>query len=200
MNAGKSARLLQSAYNYDELGKKTILYTALPGAQDMKQGGIISSRTGLNADAFCVGSDFNFLDHVGAFLEEQGEVAAIFIDEAQFLTGRHVQQLACLVDQYKIHVNCYGLKVDFMGRLFLGSQVLIENVDFLKRIDNRCFCGDSANFNLRVINGKAVREGPLVFLGEASHIAVCRKHFISGEFQSLDSRTPSNKIAAVSSS
>ncbi|MGL5299359.1 MAG: thymidine kinase, partial [Plesiomonas sp.] len=49
MNAGKSTALLQSSYNYQERGLRTLIFTA---EIDNRFGvGKISSRIGLSADA-----------------------------------------------------------------------------------------------------------------------------------------------------
>ena len=45
MNAGKSTALLQSSYNYNERGMRTLIYTA---AIDERSGGRVQSRIGLS--------------------------------------------------------------------------------------------------------------------------------------------------------
>ena len=58
MNAGKSTSLLQSAYNYQERGMSTKLYTA---AIDDRYGkGKISSRIGLSEEASTFASETDF--------------------------------------------------------------------------------------------------------------------------------------------
>ncbi len=179
MNAGKSARLLQCAHNYAEQGQEILLYTTVkPTAVG---DGRISSRIGIQAVAQYAGPNFSFLSATQEALETK-KLVAIFIDEAQFLTERHVKELIDIVDNYCVSVSCYGLKVDFQGRLFDGARSLIENADVLEKIENRCFCGSAANYNLRVCDGEVVREGPTVLIGETTHVAVCRKHFYEGKF------------------
>ena len=57
MNAGKSAILLQSAYNYKEKGMNTLLYSS---GKDIRYGvGMISSRIGLSKIATIIDEDFN---------------------------------------------------------------------------------------------------------------------------------------------
>ena len=60
MNAGKSTILLQSSYNYQEMGMKTMLFTA---ALDDRYGSPkISSRIGLEAEAELFGEDDDLYD------------------------------------------------------------------------------------------------------------------------------------------
>ena len=59
MNAGKSTLLLQSSYNYQEMGMKTMLFTA---ALDDRFGDPkIGSRIGLEADATLYDRDDDLL-------------------------------------------------------------------------------------------------------------------------------------------
>ncbi|MEI6801040.1 MAG: thymidine kinase, partial [Pseudomonadota bacterium] len=115
MNAGKSTLLLQAAHNYREGGMATYLVTA---QFDNRAGeGRIASRIGIGeaADTFAPGEDM--FAKLKARLS-QGPVACVFIDEAQFLSKEQVWQLARAVDDLKVPVMCYGLRVDFQGNLF----------------------------------------------------------------------------------
>ena len=55
----------------------------------------------------------------------RGPLAAIFVDEAQFLEPAQVWQLARVVDDLRVPVLAYGLRVDFQGNLFPGSATLL---------------------------------------------------------------------------
>lgn len=115
MNAGKSTVLLQASHNYRERGMETYLLTA---QFDNRAGdGRIASRIGIgqDADTFAAGEDL--FAKIDARLK-QGAVACVFIDEAQFLEKDQVWQLARAVDDLKVPVMCYGLRVDFQGELF----------------------------------------------------------------------------------
>ena len=122
MNAGKSTVLLQASHNYRERGMQTYLLTA---RFDNRAGaGQISSRIGIGAqaDTFSAGEDlFQKLEN----RLNQGPVACVFVDEAQFLEQRQVWQLARAVDDLGVPVMCYGLRVDFQGALFPGSAALL---------------------------------------------------------------------------
>src|SRR5262245_39580486 len=114
MNAGKSTALLQAAHNYAERGMRTMLFTA---KLDGRAGGKIASRIG-------IGTDARHFDEYSDFWEScaTSKVNCILVDEAQFLSSDQVKQLCRVVDEADIPVMCYGLRTDFRGELFPGSQ------------------------------------------------------------------------------
>jgi thymidine kinase len=176
MNAGKSTTLLQSSFNYRERGMSTLIYTA---AIDQRSGvGIVASRIGLKESARLFDSDTNlFLDIESACASRR--VDCIFIDEAQFLNTAQVEELARVVDFLDIPVLCYGLRTDFQGRLFEGSQRLLAIADELRELKTICHCGRKATMNLRIDEkGRAVAEGVSVEIGgNERYVPLCRRHF-----------------------
>ncbi len=176
MNAGKSTILLQSAFNYRERGMAVVLLTA---AIDNRQSvGEIHSRIGLSerAHMFDEKTDIEAL-----VLVEHGdtEISCVFIDEAQFLSRDQVLQLASLVDRHSIPVMCYGLRTDFRGELFEGSQALLAIADILNELKSICHCGRKATMNLRIDDdGQAQRDGKTIEIGgNERYVPLCRKHF-----------------------
>ena len=131
MNAGKSTALLQSAYNYEERGLTPVLFTA---QLDNRYGeGKISSRIGVQKPALTFNVDSNLYDTVQVLLQKQA-VDAIFIDEAQFLSKEQVLQAIHIVDDLQIPVLAYGLRTDFLGETFSGSQYLLAWADKLTEL------------------------------------------------------------------
>lgn len=181
MNAGKSTNLLQSNYNYKERGMDTLIFT--PQIDDRAEVGKISSRIGLQADAILFHKDFNFFSFIGEQLTKNPNIHCVLLDEAQFLTKKQVQQLAQVTDLYKIPVLCYGLRTDFQGELFEGSQYLLAWSQELIEIKTICHCGSKATMVIRIDqNGQPIRKGAQIEIGgNDRYIAVCHKHFISGE-------------------
>jgi thymidine kinase len=176
MNAGKSTSLLQSSYNYRERGMNTFVPTA---AIDDRAGiGKISSRIGLEVDAQIFTSTDDLAEMVGAVHSKQKQ-HCILIDEAQFLSKEQVKQLTYVVDILGIPVLCYGLKTDFQGELFTGSQYLLAWADKLVELKTICHCGRKAHMVVRLDeNGKAMKEGEQVEIGgNESYESVCRTHF-----------------------
>ena len=185
MNAGKSTNLLQSDYNYHERGMDTLLFT--PKLDNRFAEGVIHSRIGLKANAFAFTQDNNLFDISQEKQKTLKNLACVLIDEAQFLTKEQVQQLTHVVDSLKVPVLAYGLRTDFLGNLFPGSQYLLAWADEVTEIKTVCYCGKKAIMNVRLDeNGQAVTAGNQVFIGgNDSYIAVCRAHFNQMQNDSL---------------
>jgi len=175
MNAGKSTALLQASHNYGERGMRTLVYTA---KLDDRAGGKVASRIGISAEArhFIAGEDLykEIKDELA-----QGPLACVLVDEAQFLTTTHVMQLSRVVDELNVPVLCYGLRTDFLGRLFEGSAQLLAWADNLVELKTVCSCGRKATMVVRVrADGRVETTGAQVEIGgNDRYISLCRKHF-----------------------
>ena len=77
-------------------------------------------------------------------------VSCIIVDEAQFLTEVQVKELMIITKMLNIPVICYGLKTNFKGELFKGSQALLALSDDLEELATICSCGKKAKFNVRL--------------------------------------------------
>jgi thymidine kinase len=179
MNAGKSTILLQSSYNYRERGMHTLVLTP---AIDTRAGtGRVKSRIGLEAEARTFRAEDDLLALTRAAHMEQ-KLSCVLVDEAQFLSRAQVDQLAEVADGLGIPVLCFGLRTDFQGNLFTGSERLLAIADNLNEIKTICHCGRKATMNLRVdASGRAVREGEQIEIGgNERYVAVCRRHFKEG--------------------
>ncbi|PQK80370.1 thymidine kinase [Pantoea ananatis] len=176
MNAGKSTALLQSSYNYQERGMRTLVYTA---EIDNRFGaGKVSSRIGLSSPAVLYNAASQ-LDVEIAQEHARQPVHCVLVDESQFLTREQVKALSDVVDNLDIPVLCYGLRTDFLGELFTGSQYLLAWADKLVELKTVCHCGRKAGMVLRLdSDGKPFREGEQVVIGgNERYISVCRKHY-----------------------
>ena len=176
MNAGKSTTLLQADFNYRERGMETMLWTA--AFDDRSGSGTIGSRIALSAPAHTYDEDVDLFDAVGEELKKR-EVHCVLVDEAQFLSQRHVLQLCEVADNLGIPVLCYGLRTDFQAKLFPGSAALLALADSLIELKAVCECGRKATMNLRVDEqGFAVARGAQTEIGgNDRYVALCRKHF-----------------------
>jgi len=181
MNAGKSTALLQSSYNYNERGMRTLVYTA---SIDDRGGGKVHSRIGLSAEARRYGPGVDLFREV-AHEHAQGAIACVLVDEAQFLLPLHVRQLSAVVDQLGVPVLCYGLRTDFRGELFPGSARLLAVADELVELKTICHCGRKATMVVRTgADGRAEVDGAQIEIGgNERYLPLCRRHFheIRGE-------------------
>jgi thymidine kinase len=176
MNAGKTTILLQSAHNYRERGMTPLLFT--PKLDDRYGAGVIKSRIGLEAKAIIFADDDDLFETTREQLEG-GNIHCVLVDESQFLTKEQVFQLSEIVDRLDIPVLCFGLRTDFRGELFVGSQYLLAWADELKEIKTICHTGRKANFVVRIDDeGYAVKEGAQVEIGgNERYVSVSRKEF-----------------------
>lgn len=176
MNAGKTTHLLQSSYNYRERGMNTLI---LSPAFDNRFGvGKVASRIGIESPSIIFAEKENIYNLVGKYLSEQ-EIHCVLVDEAQFLSRDQVYQLTEIVDQLNIPVLAYGLRTDFQGELFTGSQYLLAWADHLKELKTICHSGKKATMVVRVDeNGRAVKAGAQVEIGgNDRYISVSRAEY-----------------------
>jgi thymidine kinase len=176
MNAGKSTTLLQADFNYRERGMETMLWTAR--LDDRAGAGTIGSRIALSAPAYSYDESVDLLLAITDELKRR-KLDCILVDEAQFLTQRHVLQLCEVADRFGIPVLCYGLRTDFQAKLFPGSAALLALADVLIELKAVCECGRKATMNLRVdAQGHAVAAGAQTEIGgNDRYVALCRRHF-----------------------
>jgi thymidine kinase len=176
MNAGKSTSLLQSAYNYKEQGMNPVILSA---AIDDRYGvGKVTSRIGLEAVAHLFNKDGNIF----SFISEQNinqPIDCVLIDESQFLSKEQVKQLCQVVDKLDIPVLCYGIRTDFRGELFSGSQHLLAWADNINELKTVCHCGRKATMVVRLdTDGTIVSDGDQVVIGgNDQYQSMCRRHF-----------------------
>lgn len=177
MNAGKTTTLLQSAHNYRERGMRVAILT--PRLDDRAGSGVVASRIGLKADGMAFECDSDLQQVIQADLDAHGKLGCVLVDEAQFLTRAQVWQLSEVVDQLRIPVLCYGLRTDFRGELFEGSQYLLAWADEMQEIKTICHSGKKATMTVRVDeNGHALHDGPQVEIGgNDRYVSVSRAEF-----------------------
>jgi thymidine kinase len=177
MNAGKTTTLLQSAYNYQERGMRTLILT--PRLDDRAGEGVVASRIGLTARGVVFERSDDIERLVRADIEAHGKLGCVLVDEAQFLSKAQVWQLSEVVDALDTPVLAYGLRTDFRGELFEGSQYLLAWADNLVEIKTICHTGKKATMVVRVDgNGRAVTDGPQVEIGgNDRYVSVSRGEF-----------------------
>lgn len=176
MNAGKSTLLLQAAHNYRERGMNTYLLTA--DLDDRAGQGRIESRIGIGSDAETFSNATDLFQKINDALQLT-DISCIFIDEAQFLTRPQVWQLARAVDDLKVPIMCYGLRVDFQGELFPGSAALLALADEMREARTICHCGKKATMVIRQDgDGKPLVDGDQVQIGgNETYVSLCRRHW-----------------------
>lgn len=139
---------------------------------------MIKSRIGLKSEAAVFESDTDLYECTRHELDHHN-VHCVLVDEAQFLTRDQVYQLTEVVDRLGIPVLCFGLRTDFRGELFEGSQFLLAWADELRELKTICHTGKKANMVVRVDDqGYALREGAQVEIGgNERYVSVSRMEF-----------------------
>ncbi|MEN9343504.1 MAG: Thymidine kinase [Chlamydiota bacterium] len=159
VGGAKTLNLLAVAHNYKQQGKSIIL---IKPAMDTRFGTEnIRSRAGLEMTAdILVHKETDLLTY-----QWEG-IDCVLVDEAQFLSGYHIEQLRDLTISHNIPVICYGLRTDFKTHLFEGSRRLMELADAIEEVKATChYCNRKSIVNLKHVNGEATLDGPVVQLG-----------------------------------
>ena len=175
MGSSKTANPLMTRFNYEERGQQTLLVKPRMDTRDGDH--TVASRIGLTYP--CI-----YFDELQQLtIMELQQNACIIVDEAQFLTREEIMYLVYIVDDLDIPVICYGLRADFKGDLFPGSEALLVMADKLEEVKTICWCGRKAIFNARFdADGRVLKEGAQVELGANDrYIGLCRRHWRAGD-------------------
>lgn len=155
---------------------RTVVYTA--EIDDRFGAGKVSSRIGLSSPARLFNPKTDLYEDIRTAHAAQ-PIHCVLVDESQFLTREQVHALSEVVDELDIPVLCYGLRTDFRGELFAGSQYLLAWSDKLVELKTICFCGRKASMVLRLDQaGKPYADGEQVVIGgNERYVSVCGKHY-----------------------
>lgn len=179
MGSGKSFQLQIIAYNYEEQGKRVLVFKA---AQDNREGvDIIHSRAGLSRKAIPVYRHTNLFQIIYNDICVNGKLDAVLVDEAQFLLYTHIKELASVVDELNVAVMAFGLKNDYRNDLFIGSEQLLLLADNIEEIKTMCRdCNRKATMVALFEDGTRKTRGEQVIIDNAinreryKYIPVCR--------------------------
>jgi thymidine kinase len=174
MGSSKTAQALITKFNYEERGMKVWLIKPATDTRDGKD--ILSSRVGLSSACDSIDKSEDIL---AIFKEKADEVNVIIADESQFFTEKQIEELREIVNEYDVPVLCFGLRTDFLTRLFPGSKRLLEIADTISEIKTMCECGAKATVSARIDGtGKIVTAGRQVVLGgNDRYLAMCHRCF-----------------------
>ncbi len=181
MNSGKSIEILKVAHNYEEQNKPVVLMTC--GIDTRSGVGQVKSRIGISKEALPIFEETDIFSVV----QTLGYTPyCVLIDEAQFLSARHVLDLTKIVDELKIPVMAFGLKNDFRNELFEGPRYLLLYAAKIEEMKTICWCcPKKAIMNLRYVNHVPVYEGEQVQIGgNETYYPVCRQHYVNPKMKS----------------
>lgn len=159
MSSSKTANLLMVAHNYKYQNKKIIKIKPKTDNR-FSDLGLIKSRCGLESYADIFLKDEDDIIIILTLIKKINfkEISCLLVDEAQFLTEEHINQLRILTKHFPI--ICYGLRTNYKTELFEGSKRLMEIADTIEEIKTTChFCNKKAIINLKHCNGKIIKDG-----------------------------------------
>ena len=186
MGSGKSTLALQIHHNLASRDRRGLLLTKLD-----RDGTQVTSRLGVSAPAVEVSADLDLF----YLVKERMPLEVLVCDETQFYSIAQCDQLARIVDELGVDVYAFGLITDFRGLLFDGTRRMLEVADerVEMQVEARCWCGNRATHNARVVNGVVVYEGETVVVGDTAdapepmfgdavrYELLCRRHYLVGD-------------------
>ncbi len=190
MGSGKSTLALQIHHNLSRHHRVGALLSQLD-----REGAKVSSRLGVSSDAVQVTPELNLHAYARQLMARFGRLDYLVCDEAQFYTCEQADQLALIVDEFGTDVYAFGLITDFRGLLFDGTRRLLELADerVQLHVEARCWCGERATNNARLVNGQVVYVGEVVVVGDTespqdtalfgdvvTYELLCRRHYRAG--------------------
>lgn len=184
MSAGKTRELARIRYIHQEKGQHVVV--AVPSTDNRHGEGVVKARSGENFSAYSV-EPGKMKDWINLLLDEiekigkGAKIDCILIDETQFFTKEDIfaiKEIAVLNN--KIPVKAFGLKSDFKNQIFEGAQAALVVAESIEEIETMCaFCNDKAIMNLRFQDGKPVRKGEQIQIGDEEYRPVCHKHYLN---------------------
>ena len=177
MNSGKTMDLLRTAYNYEENNGKVLI---LKPKVDSKGEDKIVSRLGVERKVdFLVYYDDNLFDLLKGKLNN---IDVILVDEAQFFSKKQIEDLSIISKVMNIDVICYGLRINFKGKMFEGSKKLFEVADAIDELVTLCKCRNVARFVGRKINGVYDLDGPEIIIDgsnpDVEYVPLCKECYL----------------------
>lgn len=169
MGSSKTANALITKFNYEERGMR--VWLVKPSVDDRDGAEAVRSRIGLEAQADVIFPQTDVFEEY----KKHRDCDVVIADECQFLTASQIDGLRRIVDELDVPVLCYGLRTDFLTRLFEGSRRLFEIADSITEIKTICACGKKALVNARIDGeGNVVVEGGQILIGgNDSYVAMC---------------------------
>jgi thymidine kinase len=180
MGCGKTMQLLQVAFNYEERGHKVLV---MKPKTDTKNGEKLLTRIGPEREVdFCFSRDDDIFEFATKNIKNaKQKIACVLVDEAQFLTGKQVDDLMRIVTEFDVPVMAYGLRLNFKlnDGGFEGATRLLQIAHDIDEIKTICECGRKATCNARFLDGKFMADGPDVLIDdgktEIEYRAICPK-------------------------
>ena len=177
MGCGKTAKLIEDVKKAKKNGKKTIVSKP---KLDTKNGKNLLSRNGKTCEVDYL---IDRGDDLFTIFGDMMPADELFIDEAQFLDSKQIDQLLLIATKYNIPVNTYGLRLNFYlgDENFAGATRLLQIAHQLVCLESMCdICHkEQAIFSCVFVNGKLQTSGPSILISDGTKVvdahAMCAK-------------------------
>ena len=178
MNSGKSIDLMRTAHNFEEVGYDVLI---MKPSIDTKGNNKLKSRINMERKVdVLIDKEDCILKLIRDKITEN--LSCIFVDEAQFLSSKQIDELFFITKELDIPVICYGLRNNFKMEGFEGSNRLLLIAEELEELPTLCKCKEIARFVGRKVNGEYVLSGENVLIdGEQSnveYVPMCGKCYL----------------------
>ncbi len=184
MNSGKTVDLLRTAYNYEENNGKVLI---LKPKVDTKGNDCLVSRLGQKRKVDYV--VFYDDDLFTVLKGKLNNIDVILVDEAQFFSKKQIEDLSIISKVMNIDVICYGLRINFKGKMFEGSKKLFEVADAIDELVTLCKCRNVARFVGRKVNGVFDLDGPEIIIDgsnpDVEYVPLCKECYLK-EVKKID--------------
>ena len=158
MDCGKTAMAIMKAYEFKSKGRNVVVLK--PQIDTRSRGNLLDSRVGISIE--CI--DILENQRIADIVPDKPFTDLLIVDEAQFLTDEQVRDI-----KSNVRVDLailYGLKNNYLGKLFSGSKSILEVADSIREIPSRCtICRKKATQNGRFNDDKLVTEGKEIDIG-----------------------------------
>lgn len=169
MNASKSAQILMQTFNFERQGKTFVIFKPSLDTRDVN---FIKSRAlSEKREAVTVNYLGKMYSHCFKYKPD-----FVFVDELQFFSSNYVEELAQISEVLNIPVFAYGLLLSYTGEMFEGSKKAIECGFTLHELKMQCdFCKNKSTHHLLYADGKLVKDGSGIHVGDQEYKSVCYK-------------------------
>lgn len=178
MGSSKTAQALMTRFGFIERGQKVLFLKPEIDTRDGQN--IIKSRIpGLEAPVEVFSNEENLLEKYNFDLLD---IDCVIVDEVNFATKEHVEQLKYIAEEFDVPVFTFGLRADFKTELFEGSKRLFEIADTISEIKSPCHCGKKTIVNARYKGRKIIYDGESIVIGgNDQYKSLCYKCWREGK-------------------
>lgn len=178
MGSSKTAQALMTRFGFIERGQKVLFLKPEIDTRDGQN--IIKSRIpGLEAPVEVFSNEENLLEKYNFDLLD---IDCVIVDEVNFATKEHVEQLKYIAEEFDVPVFTFGLRANFKTELFEGSKRLFEIADTISEIKSPCHCGKKTIVNARYKGRKIIYDGESIVIGgNDQYKSLCYKCWREGK-------------------